>query len=129
MLAKAMLSVSSSPIVIMLLINAFLLVTGMFIDTTSNVVLFTPLFLPIAVQLGYSPVLFGVIMTMNLCLGMITPPVGVNLYVAQGICRAPFDKMIKEAIPLCIALLVAILLTVIFPELALFLPKALGMLV
>lgn len=128
-LAAAMLSISSSPFVVMLMIMGFLLITGMFIDTTSNVVLFTPLFLPIMTQLGYSPVLFGVVMVMNLCMGMITPPVGVNLYVAQGICKAPFDKMIKETIPLVVALLIAILLTIIFPEICLWLPKSLGMMV
>ena len=128
-LAAAMLSITSSPIIIMMLIMGFLLITGMFIDTTSNVVLFTPLFLPMVIELGYSPVLFGVVMTMNLCLGMITPPVGVNLYVAQGICKAPFEKMIKEAVPLAAALLVAIILTLAFPQIALFIPKSLGMMI
>ena len=128
-LAAAMLSITSSPFILMTLIMIFLLITGMFIDTTSNVVLFTPLFLPIAKELGYSPVLFGVVMTMNLCLGMITPPVGVNLYVAQGICSAPFDKLIKESIPLIIALVISIVLTIIFPSIALFVPKLLGMMV
>ena len=128
-LAEAMLSITGSPIVLMLLIMGFLLVTGMFIDTTSNVVLFTPLFLPMVTQLGYSPILFGVVMTMNLCLGMITPPVGVNLYVAQGICKAPFESLIKESIPFAIALMIAILLTIFFPEISLFIPRALGMMV
>lgn len=128
-LAAAMLSITNSPFVLMMLIMFFLLITGMFIDTTSNVVLFTPLFLPIAKALGYSPVLFGVVMTMNLCLGMITPPVGVNLYVAQGICKAPFEHLIKESIPLIAALMVAIILTIVFPEIALFIPKLLGMIV
>lgn len=128
-LAAAMLSITNSPLVLMMLIMFFLLITGMFIDTTSNVVLFTPLFLPIAKALGYSPVLFGVVMTMNLCLGMITPPVGVNLYVAQGICKAPFEHLIKESIPLIAALMVAIILTIVFPEIALFIPKLLGMIV
>ncbi len=129
MLAAKMTSISSSPLVLMMIIMLFLLVTGMFIDTTSNVVLFTPLFLPIVKAAGFSPVLFGVVMTMNLCLGMITPPVGVNLYVAQGISKAPFDLMIKEAIPLVLALFIAIALTILFPEIALMLPRALGMFV
>ncbi|MGI6783170.1 MAG: TRAP transporter large permease [Aminivibrio sp.] len=129
MLAAKMTAISASPLALMAIIMSFLLVTGMFIDTTSNVVLFTPLFLPIVKAAGFSPVLFGVVMTMNLCLGMITPPVGVNLYVAQGISKAPFEKMIKESLPLAFALLIAIALTVIFPEIALFLPKALGMMV
>jgi C4-dicarboxylate transporter DctM subunit len=129
LLAAKMTGISSSPLVLMGIIMVFLLITGMFIDTTSNVVLFTPLFLPIAKAAGVSPVVFGVVMTMNLCLGMITPPVGVNLYVAQGISRAPFDLMIKEAIPLVLALMIAIALTVVFPEIALMLPRMLGMFV
>lgn len=126
-LAAQMTQISSSPFVLMMMIMLFLLITGMFIDTTSNVVLFTPLFLPIMKSVGYSPILFGVVMVMNLCLGMITPPVGVNLYVAQGISKASFERMIKEAIPLMVALGIAILLTILFPEIALMLPRALGM--
>jgi C4-dicarboxylate transporter DctM subunit len=127
MLAAKMIGISSSPLVLMTIIMLFLLVTGMFIDTTSNVVLFTPLFLPIVKAAGFSPIVFGVVMTMNLCLGMITPPVGVNLYVAQGISKAPFELMIKESIPLAFALLIAVGLTILFPEIALMLPRALGM--
>ncbi len=126
-LAASMVGFTSDPLVMMALIMGFLIITGMFIDTTSNVVLFTPLFLPIMKSLGYSPVLFGVVMTMNLCLGMITPPVGVNLYVAQGISRAPFESMIKEAIPLMLALALAIALTIIFPQTVLWLPSVLGL--
>lgn len=63
---------------------------------------------------------------MNLCLGMITPPVGVNLYVAQGISQAPFESLIREALPLMLALLLAIVLTIMFPELVLFLPRLMG---
>ncbi len=65
-------------------------------------------------------------MTMNLCLGMITPPVGVNLYVAQGICRAPFEKLIRESLPLVLALVIAIALTILFPRLALMIPELMG---
>lgn len=125
-LAMGMLSVSSSPIVVMMLIMGFLLISGMFIDTTSNIVLFAPLFLPVIKQIGMNPVYFGVLMTVNLCIGMITPPVGVNLYVAQGVCAAPFEKIIKETMPLLLALLITMALVMIFPELVLFLPRLLG---
>lgn len=80
------------------------------------------LFLPFLILGGN----YGVVMTMNLCLGMITPPVGVNLYVAQGISKAPFESLIREALPMMFALLIAIGLTVAFPQLALFLPRLLG---
>lgn len=125
-LAASILSISSSPMVIMFLIMGFLLVSGMFIDTTSNIVLFAPLFLPIIKNIGVNPVYFGVLMSMNLCIGMITPPVGVNLYVAQGVCRAPFEKIVGESLPFLAALLVALLLVMFFPELVLFLPRLLG---
>ncbi|MDR1658984.1 MAG: TRAP transporter large permease [Desulfovibrio sp.] len=126
-LAESMVQFTSDPLLMMALIMGFLLITGMFIDTTSNVVLFTPLFLPIMKSLGYSPVLFGVVMTMNLCLGMITPPVGVNLYVAQGISKTPFERMVKEAIPLVLALALAIAITIVFPRIALWFPDVLGL--
>jgi C4-dicarboxylate transporter DctM subunit len=125
-LATSMLNISSSPMVIMFLIMGFLIISGMFIDTTSNIVLFAPLFLPIIKKIGVNPVYFGVLMSMNLCIGMITPPVGVNLYVAQGVCKAPFEKIVSESLPFLLALLVSLLLVMLFPELVLFLPRILG---
>jgi len=77
-----MLAVSSNPVVIMLMIMLFLLVSGMFIDTTSNIVLFAPLFYPIVARVGYDLVYFGVLMTINLCIGFLTLPLGMNLFVA-----------------------------------------------
>ena len=125
-IAEMMLGITNSPVGIMLMIMGFLIVTGCFIDTISNVILFTPLFLPVVTSLGYHPVFFGVLMTMNLCVGMITPPVGVNLYVAQGISRASLDTLIKESIPLLATLFVVIGIVVLFPEIVLFLPRLLG---
>lgn len=124
--AAQMLSLTNSPIIIMSLIMAFLIVTGCFIDTTSNVILFAPLFLPVIQALHYHPVFFGVLMTVNLCIGMITPPVGVNLYVAQSVCKAPFDQVIYESVPLLVALVVTMLIVMLFPEIVLMLPRALG---
>ncbi|HKL67306.1 MAG TPA: TRAP transporter large permease [Bacteroidales bacterium] len=126
-LAEAMLSLTQSPVLIMALIIGFLFISGMFIDTISNIVLFTPLFLPIVEKVGYHPVFFGVIMTIILCIGMVTPPVGVNLYVAQGVCRAPFANMIREVLPLILALMAGVVLILIFPGIVMFIPKVLGL--
>jgi C4-dicarboxylate transporter DctM subunit len=124
-LAEALLSVTQSPVIIMGLIMLILIVGGMFLDTISNIVLFTPLFLPIVKGLGYDPVFFGVLMTINLCIGFITPPVGINLYVAQSLTGAPFDLIIKESFTLVLVLVATMLVIMIFPELVLFLPRVL----
>jgi C4-dicarboxylate transporter DctM subunit len=125
-LGAALLSVTNSPVLIMTLIMVVLLIGGMFLDTISNIVLFTPLFLPIVKGLGYDPVYFGVLMTINLCIGFITPPVGINLYVAQSLTRAPFELIIKESLPLVLALLICMFIVMLFPEIVLFLPRLLG---
>lgn len=123
-IAGYMLSISQTPIIVMLLINLFLLVGGMFIDTVSNVILFTPLFLPIVVKMGYDPVFFGVIMTVNLCIGFLTPPLGMNLFIAQGVAKTTLEKIIREVIPFLLALLFVLLLLIAFPELVMFLVNA-----
>ena len=125
-LGEALLSMTTSPVLIMALIMFILLIGGMFLDTISNIVLFTPLFLPIVKSLGYDPVYFGVLMTINLCIGFITPPVGINLYVAQSLTRAPFELIIKESLPLVLTLLVCLTIVMLFPEIVLFLPRLLG---
>ena len=126
MVASGMLEMTSSSVLIMIIILLLLLVGGMFLDTISNIVLFTPLFLPIVKSLGYDPVFFGVLMTVNLCIGFITPPVGVNLYVAQGISQASFSDLIRESLPFIAVLLFTMVLMLIFPEIILFLPRLMG---
>jgi len=83
MLADFMLGISNSPIVVMLMMNVLLLISGMFIDTISNIVLFAPLLCPIASSLGYDLTYFGLIMCINLCIGFLTPPLGVNQFMAN----------------------------------------------
>lgn len=122
-IAASMLSISQSPIIVMLLINLFLLVGGMFIDTVSNVILFTPLFLPIVTKLGYDPVFFGVIMTVNLCIGFLTPPLGMNLFIAQGVANTTLEKILKEIIPFFFALLAVLLILIAFPEITMLLVR------
>ncbi|GKV64812.1 MULTISPECIES: TRAP transporter large permease [unclassified Sporosarcina] len=124
-IANTLFEISSNGIVIMLLIMLFLLITGMFIDTISNIILFTPIFLPVIIQLGYDPVYFGVLMTINLAIGYLTPPVGVSLFVAQGVAKVPFESIVRQVMPFLVILLVLLLLFLLFPSIIMVLPNML----
>jgi TRAP-type C4-dicarboxylate transport system permease large subunit len=107
----------------MLLIVAIYIVGGCFIDALALVMLTTPIFYPVIMRLGYDPIWFGVMIVMLTQIGVITPPVGVNVYVVSGVARdVPLHVIFKGVIPLLIALIAATLLLIPFPQLALFLP-------
>jgi C4-dicarboxylate transporter DctM subunit len=124
---EALLAASDNPTVIMLLINGILLIIGMFLDTISSILLFAPLLAPIAISLGYDNVYFGVIMCVNLCIGMITPPMAANFYIGMRIGRSNFEHMFKETMPLVGVLCFALVLLILFPAIVTFLPNMLGM--
>ena len=121
-----MLSVTSSGPLIMLMINIALLIIGMFLDTISSIVLFGPIFAPIAVAIGYDPLHFGIIMVINLCIGMITPPMGGNLFVAQRVSNTSFEEIFKDTFPMILVLYGLLALLILFPEITMVLPKLLG---
>jgi tripartite ATP-independent transporter DctM subunit len=124
--ARALIGVSDSPVVILLLLNGMLLVAGMLLDAISIYYVFLPILLPLMKQFGWDPVWFGVMMTVNLAIGTITPPVAVNLYVAANIARVPVAEVSRWAVPFALALLVALLLVTYVPALSLWLPDLLG---
>lgn len=126
MITDWMLSITSSRAMIMLMINIALLIIGMFLDTISSIVLFGPIFAPIAIAIGYDPLHFGIIMVINLCIGMITPPMGGNLFVAQRVSKTSFEEIFKDTFPMIIVLYILLALLIIFPEITMFLPKLLG---
>ncbi len=95
-------------------------------DMTPAVLIFTPIFLPVAVQLGMDPIHFGIMMVLNLCIGLCTPPVGSVLFVGCGIAQTSITKMIRPLLPLYVAMIVALLLVTYIPELSLFLPRVFG---
>ncbi|WP_252315319.1 TRAP transporter large permease [Sinobaca sp. H24] len=119
--AGAMLSLSENPIVIILIITAILLVIGCFMDTLAAIIILTPLLLPIAVELGYSPVHFGIIMIVNLAIGFITPPLGVNLFVASGISGISIESLSKAVLPFFAAMLFTLFILIFIPQLTMFL--------
>lgn len=127
MMQNVLLSISQNRVIVLMMINLILLVIGMFLDTISSILIFAPVFAPIAVSLGFDPVYFGVIMVVNLCIGMITPPMSANFYIGQRLAGATFEDMFKETVPLVAALLVALVLMILFPVIITGLPSLLGM--
>ncbi|MGM8365989.1 TRAP transporter large permease [Virgibacillus sp. W0181] len=125
-IAESVLSLSDSAILIMIMINVILLIAGMFLDPTSSIILLAPLFLPIVVELGYDPVFFGVIMIINLCIGLLTPPVGMNLFVAQSIADVSFERLVVQVFPMILILIIVLIILIAFPQIVMFLPNLLG---
>lgn len=115
--------VIGSKFMLLLVINIILLIAGTFIDTTSAVVIFSPLFLPLAMQYGIDPIHFGLIVAVNLTIGMCTPPLGVCLFVSSGIAKVSLREMMRDLGPQLIALLVVLGLVTYIPATVLFLPS------
>ena len=108
-----------SPVLILLVINLFLLIVGMVMDTTPAILILTPILLPIVTNLGMDPVQFGVIMVVNLAIGFVTPPIGVNLFVASSLTDVPVMNIAKKAMPMIAYFLVALLLITFIPAISL----------
>lgn len=125
-ISMALLSLSDNKIVILLLINLILLFVGIFMDMTPAVLIFTPIFLPIVTSLGIDPVHFGIIMILNLCIGLCTPPVGSVLFIGVGIAGTTIEKVVKPLLPLFIAMVVALVLVTLIPDLSMWLPRVFG---
>jgi len=121
-----LLGVSDNKYVILFLINLILLFVGIFMDMTPAVLIFTPIFLPVVTKLGIDPVHFGIIMVMNLCIGVCTPPVGSVLFIGVGVAGTTIQKVIKPLLPLFAAMLVGLLLTTYIPALSMWLPRMFG---
>ena len=123
LVTNAMLSFSSNKYVIMILINLMLLVIGMFIDTNSSIVLFAPLFVPILTSLGFDIYYVGIIMVVNLCIGMLTPPLGANLFVAMRIGNINLEEALKEAMPVILVEILILAIMIVFPPIITFFPN------
>lgn len=122
-ISEAVLSVTDNKIIILILMNLIMLVCGMIIDNIPNIMILTPILLPIATAVGVDPVHFGIIMTANLAIGMITPPMGINLFVASGMTKIPMIKLAKATIPFLVAFLICLVLITFIPALSLWLPS------
>lgn len=126
-IATGLVAVSENKIVLLLIINAILLVVGIFMDMTPAILIFTPIFLPVAMEVGVDPVHFGILMVMNLCIGLTTPPVGTVLFAGAGVAKVEIAAIIKPLLPLYVAMLVSLVLVTFIPEITLFLPRLFGL--
>ena len=125
-ISNGLLSISNDPIVILIIINLILLFVGMFMDMTPAVLIFTPIFLPIVTNLGMDPIHFGIVMVLNLCIGLCTPPVGSVLFVGCSVAGLSIQKVIRPLLPLFVAMIVILFIITYVPELSLWLPRQLG---
>jgi tripartite ATP-independent transporter DctM subunit len=124
-IADGLLSLSDNPIVILLLINVFLLVLGCILEPIPVLILATPIFLPVIKKLGIDPVHFGIVVNLNITIGIITPPMGIGLYVMMGIVDIKFETLVKACLPFFVPLIGCLLLFTFVPELSLWLPDLL----
>ncbi|WP_377890371.1 TRAP transporter large permease [Alkalihalobacillus sp. R86527] len=108
---------SSNPIVFLLLINLLLIIVGMFMETSASIIILAPILTPVAISMGIDPVHFGIIMVVNLALGMCTPPVGVNLFIAAQIANVKLEKLAKALIWFFVVLIIDLLLISFIPQL------------
>ena len=125
-LANLLQGLTDNPLILLLLINLVLLVLGTFMDMAPLVIISTPIFLPLATQLGMDPVQFGVMLILNLGIGLVTPPVGAVLFVACAISKLPIESTVRTIWPFYCALLIALLTVIYVPALTLWLPTVAG---
>jgi tripartite ATP-independent transporter DctM subunit len=126
-MASFLQGVSDNPIVILLLINLMLLAIGIFMDLTPAVLIFTPILLPVAVALDMSPLHFGMMMIVNLTIGLCTPPVGSILFVSCAVAKTSIGKIVRPMLPMYLALFVALMLVTYVPAISEFLPRYFGL--
>lgn len=114
-------STVSSKIALLVLINVILLIVGMFMDTTPAILILTPILVPLVKQYGVDPIHFGIIMVVNLAIGFVTPPLGVNLFVASSISAVKIEDIIKKVLPFIVAFIIALILITFIPQISLIL--------
>ncbi|MFR4162707.1 MAG: TRAP transporter large permease [Paraclostridium sordellii] len=126
-ITEILLGISSSPVVILLIMNLILLIVGTFMDLTPAILIFTPIFLPIAKNFGMDSIQFGIMLIFNLCIGNITPPVGNTLFIGCKVGKTKIEEAIKHLLPFYVGILVVLILVTFIPEISLFIPKLMGM--
>jgi C4-dicarboxylate transporter DctM subunit len=122
-ITETVLSITDQKWIILILINLLLLIAGVFLDAIAAILILTPVLYPIAIQYGIDPIHFGIMMVLNLEIGMLTPPVGLNLYVASNLTGLGIDQVVRSVLPWILVLLTALLMVTYIPEISLFLIK------
>lgn len=124
-IAEKILAITQDPLIILLLVNGFLLVVGAFMESLAAINILTPILLPLAIKVGIDPLHFGVVMVLNLMIGLLTPPVGMVLYAVQRVAGVPFEKLQRALLIYFIPLLLVLLLITLYPPLVTWLPSKL----
>mgnify|MGYP006285875743 FL=1 len=124
--SEGLLALSENKFVILLIINLLLLLVGVFMDLSPAVLIFTPIFLPIVTNIGVDPIHFGIIMILNLSIGLCTPPVGTLLFIGCSISKIGIEKVVRPLLPMYAVMIVILLLITYFPQLTLWLPRLFG---
>ena len=122
-IAMFFLRYTSNPIVFLLAVDLLLVILGCVIETMAIQLLVIPMLVPVAIALGIDPVHFGVVVTMNMMIGILTPPMGVSLFVVSKISGIPFKTLAKSILPMFIPLTIVLLLLIFFPQIVMFLPN------
>lgn len=123
MVAQGLMAISDNKYIILLLINALLLLVGCFMDTTPAILILAPILMPVAASIGVDPIHFGLIMVTNLAIGFITPPLGINLFVASRIADSPMEVILKGIMPFIAVMLTCLALITYIPDIVMFLPN------
>jgi len=124
--AEAILSISTNPVVILTLINLLLLFIGTFMETVASIIILVPVLLPVVTQIGVDPLHFGIIIVVNLAIGMVTPPLGVCLFVGCGIGGITLESISKAVWPFILSMIIAVLLLTYIPWISIILPRLAG---
>lgn len=123
LIAQWMIDISQGPLTFLLLVNILLIILGMFIEGIAIIIILTPILVPILPQLGIDPVHFGVIICLNVVIGMLTPPVGSGIFLACSLAKVKFEDFVKSAFPFVVASIVVLLLITYFPQIVLWIPS------
>lgn len=127
-LAESVTTVSTNPVVVLLLIAGVLFIVGLMLETIAAITILTPVFLPVIEQTAISPIHFGVVMIVTLMIGLLTPPFGVILFVLNAITGVSLERITRNMIPFYVPLLITLVLIIVFPELVMWLPRTMGLL-
>ena len=127
MVAEGMLSLSSNPVVILLLINLLLLFIGTFMETVASIIILVPVLMPVLATIGVDPLHFGIVIVVNLAIGMVTPPLGICLFVSCGIAKISLEEISRAALPFILVMILDVLLLTYLPVLSIGLPRLLGL--
>jgi C4-dicarboxylate transporter, DctM subunit len=121
-IGNQIMNISSNPIIVLLMITILVLILGTFMETLSILIILTPLFLPVITQLGIDPIHFGIILVVGAEIGLLTPPVGLNLFVASGISKLSIERISMAVLPFILAMILALIVIVFVPQISTYLP-------